>query len=102
MKRILVLALGMAVASAAWAHGDAQHAKKGPRKISADEHSFGREGDPKKVSRTVKVEMADTMRYSPSEITVKLGDTVRIEAKNAGKTMHEIVLGTMNELEAHS
>ena len=42
------------------------------------------------------------LRYTPSEITVKLGDTLRIEAKNSGKTMHEIVLGTMNELKAHS
>ena len=76
--------------------------KKPAAAQTLEEKAFGREGDAKKVSRTVEVEMADTMRYTPSEITVKLGDTLRIEAKNSGKTMHEIVLGTMNELKAHS
>jgi uncharacterized cupredoxin-like copper-binding protein len=104
MKHLLI-ATSIALSTAsigASAHGDKPQSKKPATAQTLEEKSFGREGDPKKVSRTVKVEMADTMRYTPSEITIKLGETVRIEAKNAGKTMHEIVLGTMNELKAHS
>ena len=100
---IIALTLGMAVTNAAWSHGDAASKAKGQRSApSSEEKAFGNEGDPKKVSRTVKIDMADTMRYSPSEITVKRGETIRFEAKNSGKVTHEIVLGTMKELKEHA
>ena len=41
------------------------------------------------------------MRYSPSEINVKRGETVRFLLQNNGKLMHEFVLGTLQELQAH-
>ena len=100
MKQILVIILLSAFASgSAWSHGDPK--KAATKKISTEEKAFGREGDPKKVSRTIPVDMADTMRYSPMEITIKRGETVRFVAKNSGKIMHEMVLGTMKELKEH-
>jgi DNA gyrase subunit B len=33
--------------------------------------------DPKKAAKTIRISMADTMRYSPSELKVKRGETVR-------------------------
>ena len=42
------------------------------------------------------------MRFSPSEVRVKQGETVRFVAKNGGKVMHEMVLGTLAELKAHA
>ncbi len=105
MKLIPVVAFMAAVAAngLVFAHGEA------PRKgntakpsISAEEKSFGREGDPKKVSRTVKVDMSDAMRFSPASLTIKQGETVRFVVKNNGKTMHEMVLGTMQELKEHA
>lgn len=87
----------------AWSHGDTPHKARTEKKaISTEEKTFGREGDPKKATRTIKIDMADTMRYSPSTITVKKGETVRFEVKNSGKIMHEIVLGTMQELKEHA
>ena len=89
--------------SAAWAHGDTPRNGTAQKNSgSTEEKAFGREGDPKKVSRTVKIDMADTMRYVPAEITVKRGEIVRFEAANSGKIMHEIVFGTMKELQAHA
>jgi uncharacterized cupredoxin-like copper-binding protein len=99
-KVIAVLIAGIALAGTAWSHGD--KAKEKPRSISSEEHAFGRQGDPKKITRTVNVDMADTMRYSPSEIAIKRGETIRFEVKNSGKTMHEIVFGTMKELKEHA
>lgn len=85
--------------AAAWAHGDG---KKDPhRKISAEEKPFGREGNPKRINRTIQVDMSDKMRYTPMEIRVKPGETVRFIVKNSGKLMHEMVLGTMTELKDH-
>ncbi len=75
---------------------------KQSRPVSTEETAFGREGDPKKVSRTVKVDMSDRMRFTPAELAVKQGETVRFGVKNSGKVMHEMVLGTMDELKEHA
>lgn len=106
VPRRAVAAMGavcLIFAGAVWAHVDAPHkAKSKSAPISIEEKPFGRQGDPKKATRTIKIDMADTMRYSPAEISVKQGETVRFEAKNSGKLMHEIVLGTMKDLKEHA
>ncbi len=85
-----------------FAHGDATHEKsKAAPPISTEEHAFGKQGDPKKVNRTITIDMYDTMHFGPEDITVKQGETIRFVAKNRGKVMHEMVLGTMEELRAH-
>ena len=66
------------------------------------EKVFGRKGDPKKVSRTIELDMSDAMRFAPAELAVKQGETVRFRLKNSGKVMHEMVLGTMKELKEHA
>ena len=101
--RLTALALALAASAMVYAHSENAGAhKSGSRTISTEEHAFGREGDPKKATRTVKVDMSDRMRFSPSMLTVKRGETVRFEVKNSGKIMHEMVIGTMKELKAHA
>jgi uncharacterized cupredoxin-like copper-binding protein len=105
MNKLLLAAVAMALGftGSAWAHGAAaQKVKAEKNSISTEEKAFGREGEPRRASRTIKIIMADTMRYSPSEITIRMGETVRFEAKNSGKVLHEIVLGTMKELKEHA
>jgi uncharacterized cupredoxin-like copper-binding protein len=58
----------------------------------------GKPGDPAKVSRTIEVTVDDRMRFTPSQISVKTGETVRFFIKNAGKVTHEMVIGTLDEL----
>ena len=89
-------------ASGAYAHGDAKHTKKAAAPMEMKETSFGRTGDPKQVSRTVDIDMSDKMRFTPAELTVKRGETVRFVAKNSGKQMHEMVLGSIKQLKAHA
>lgn len=89
------------------AHGEAAHGQAAPMQgrpaaLSTDEHAFGREGDPRKATRTITVNMADTMRFSPERITVKEGETVRFVVANKGKLLHELVLGTDAELQKHA
>jgi uncharacterized cupredoxin-like copper-binding protein len=81
------------------AHGDSHSSKK---KAEMKQTEFGRTGDPQKATRTVSVDMSDAMRFSPAEVSVKRGDTVRFVVANSGKQMHEMVLGTMKELKEHS
>ena len=61
----------------------------------------GRAGDLSKVTRTVTIGMADTMRFTPGDLVVERGQTVRIIARNDGEVLHEIVLGTREEIEQH-
>lgn len=88
----------------ALAHGDEEHASP-PKKFDASKveaKAFGQEGDPKKVTRTVKLSMADTMRFTPADVTVKRGETIKFVVHNDGKVLHEMVLGTAQELKAHA
>ena len=66
------------------------------------EESIGKAGEAAKVGRTVTVDMSDTMRFTPSSITVKQGETIRLIAKNSGTIKHELVLGTEKELKEHN
>jgi len=99
LRSLLCLALVLAVP--AWAHTAHKHSaavKAGP----PEQKQWGIAGDPAKVSRTITVRMGDDMRFVPAQIKVRLGETVRLIAVNRGKLMHEIVIGTPDELQAHA
>ena len=70
----------------------------------ASHHSWAQIGQPgkaKQVTRTVVIDMTDNMRFTPSQVTVKAGETLKFVVKNSGKFKHEMVLGTQKELEDH-
>ena len=95
-----VLALGT---GAVLAHGDDEHAAA--RKFDASKvepTDFGQEGNPKKVTKTVQVDMTDAMRFTPSDVTVKRGETVKFVVRNDGKVLHEMVLGTKQAIKEHA
>ena len=101
LPTILITALLVALPVSAVAHTDS-HAKKAGAAISTEEKAFGRQGDPKKVSRTINVDMADTMRFTPAELAIKRGETIRFVVKNKGQVLHEMVISTKKELEEHA
>ncbi len=59
-------------------------------------------GDPAKVSRTIPVEMDDSMRFKPGKISVKAGETVRFFIVNKGRLPHEMVIGTAADIDEHA
>ena len=67
-----------------------------------DEATVGEAGKAADVTRTVEVQMLDTMRFTPEKIEVRQGETVRFVVKNAGKQMHEMVIGTKQVLDEHA
>jgi plastocyanin len=97
------LGVTLSAAGAAWAHGDL-HGRKPQDKpwLNAEQKPYGNAGDPGKVTRTIKMDMSDSMHYSPDVIKLKPGETIRFVVKNSGKLMHEIVLGTMPILKEHA
>lgn len=101
------VAASLLLASTAFAHGDEDHAVKPSDKTVAHEHHHGEgdeigvAGDAKHIDRTVNVDMSDTMRFTPADIAVRQGETVRFVLNNTGKVKHEMVLGTEEELKEH-
>ncbi len=101
MTRILFAFATLVLAvPTAHAHGDT-HAEPAAAQPMV-ETEFGRTGDPEKVSRTVRVDMSDSMRFTPAELAVERGATVKFVVANSGTVLHEIVFGTLAELKAHA
>jgi uncharacterized cupredoxin-like copper-binding protein len=102
MTRILLGIFLAAFAGLSAAHGDSHASKPKASPTAAEDTAFGRAGDARKVTRTIRVEMSDRMRFSPALIDLRQDETVRFVVKNSGKAMHEMVLGTMGDLKQHS
>ena len=118
------LAAALIPLSPAFAHGEAGHGKpKAFDATKAEEKPFGRAGDPKAAKRVIRVVMNDRMQFvaapvhgarrsdvapgSPphsmgGDIVVKRGETVRFIVRNEGQVMHEMVIGTMQDLKEHA
>lgn len=86
----IALLAASSAASAAGAHGGGH-----------GESAIGKPGVAAKVNRTIQVEMASGMRFKPSEIRVKKGETIRFVLKNTDVVKHEFSLGTQQELLEH-
>lgn len=98
----LALALATLGTSAVHAHGNEAHVPKPFDPSTAEQKPFGIAADPGKASRTMRIAMSDKMRFSPEVLTIRTGETVRFVVRNNGKLVHEIVLGTRDELDRHA
>ena len=110
---ILALSLLPAFAIAAVDHSaHAMHGMQGHEMHGMQGHDMstmtqatsavGQPGDPANVSRTIEIIMDDNMRFTPSDIQVEAGETVRFFIKNVGQVPHEMVIGSIEELKAHA
>ena len=72
-----------------------------PRSSSADTVSSQPTASASAPMRELRIEMDDTMRFSPSAITVVAGEPVKLVVVNRGKLTHELVIGTAAELAHH-
>jgi uncharacterized cupredoxin-like copper-binding protein len=103
--KIPTLALAVALAAAAGpaqAHGGDLHGVLQFDPARAEQKPFGIAADPTKATRTMIIGMSDRMRFSPATLTVRRGETVRFVVRNEGRILHEMVLGTQEELEQHA
>jgi uncharacterized cupredoxin-like copper-binding protein len=99
-KLLAAALLSLSLSSPSWAAG--QH--------DAHDHDHGMEaaspagapGDPAKARKVIAVKMLDSMRFEPSEIRVKSGQTVKFSVTNAGAIRHEFGIGTKEEQKAHA
>lgn len=93
----MVIAMSMSMSTLALADGTAGHSHD-------DKHGamMGEAADPAAATQVIKVSMSDQMRFDPSTINIKAGDTVRFEIENTGQVKHEFVIGSIEELKEHA
>ncbi len=92
----LLLLAGSTLPGNAWASGNHAdgHAHTAP--------SIGKPGTLQQASQTIAIDMNDDMRFSPAEVVVHKGETIRFTVHNSGKLKHEFVLVTEKALLEHA
>lgn len=110
--RMLILAALALAPMAVYAHDDAHQAmmpgmmhgmaESGHAEDGGHAQGVGKPGNPKKVSRAIPVVMSDDMKFTPAQINVKRGETIRFVLRNAGRIKHEMVIASMAELRQHA
>ena len=99
-RRWMVAGAALAAAPVA-AHESAPHGAA--RKPAVGEQKpWGIAAAPRGARRTVVVRMTDAMRFTPDLIEVTLGETLRLDIRNDGRMLHELVIGTTQELREHA
>jgi uncharacterized cupredoxin-like copper-binding protein len=101
LSLLLIALLAAPLASLpAHAHDDKKHAAAAP--AVAEQTIWGIAGKPAQATRTITLDMTDAMRFTPDKLTVQEGDTVRFVVRNKGRMLHEMVIGTPDELAKHA
>lgn len=96
---VFFLCAALLATGPAWAHGDQSH---GSHTVVKQQQAWGIAGEARQVQRTIALNMTDNMRFSPDRIEVKQGETVRLRVRNAGKLLHELVIGSRETLAEHA
>jgi uncharacterized cupredoxin-like copper-binding protein len=99
MKKVLKMGAIALLLASPWASAHGGDAHKKPASHAA---TLGKPGVAAKVTRTVAINMDDSMRFTPSTVPVKRGETVKFVLTNNGKLKHEMVLGSIKELKEHA
>ena len=99
--KLIAAYAGIYWSAAAFSHEGTVH-KGETDAVVKEQKDWGIAGDAKAVKRVITLTMADNMRFTPEKLEFKQGETVRFVVKNQGKQMHEMVIGTKKELDAHA
>lgn len=81
-------------------HG--QHDHSGHTPGMSHGTTVGREGRPQDVTQTIQIDMHDQNRFTPNQVEIKAGETIRFFVRNMGQIQHEFVIGTQKELREHA
>ena len=100
-RRLAAVAAAMLAGASGFAHESHEAAKPHAAAIQ-DRKPWGIAGRPRDVQRTIAIAMGDDMRFTPQDIDVRQGETIRFVLRNGGKLMHEMVLGNAATLAEHA
>lgn len=86
-------------ASLVQAHGPQTHHGATLKK---EQQLFGIAGDTTQARHSIDITMSDDMRFTPDRLEVREGQTLRLRIRNKGQVMHELVIGTPQQLDEHA
>jgi len=96
----------MALAAPVGAHGPSHHGRSEAARTGGatapEQKPWGVVGTASAARRSIEISMSDDMRFQPAHLEVRLGETVRLVIRNRGALMHELVIGTRDELDSHA
>jgi uncharacterized cupredoxin-like copper-binding protein len=92
---IALVALAIGAAALAFARGE-----MGTPSPSS-EMAMSPAADTRPASRTIQVDSTDALRFVPDALTVRAGETIAFEIRNAGAVPHEFFVGTAAEQAEH-
>ena len=98
---ILAVVPGMAIGHGSHQHG-ANSAKPVTNASPPEQQDWGIAAPSHARARRIEIRMDDQMRFAPANIEIKLGETIRFVVHNDGKVLHEMVIGTRQELDKHA
>lgn len=101
-RALVVYALGLGILVTASSWGAYQAFEKHPEWVAGDHHGQDKSSTALTVSRSIKIDMNDKMRFSPDQLTVDAGETIKFVVHNSGKLAHEMVLGSEDALKIHA
>ncbi|MBL8388021.1 MAG: cupredoxin family protein [Hydrogenophaga sp.] len=101
LRYLLAVAGPALLPLSALAHGDA-HPRPADAEVVREQMPWGIAAAPAEATRRIDIRMGDDMRFTPSHIEVREGETVHLRIANRGKVLHELVLGTREALMAHA
>lgn len=90
MKKTLIVSFMLSYLVSVGAYATANHSHT----------AIGEPGVQENITRTIRLEVYE-YRFSPSEINIKQGETVRFIVKNTGKKKHEMMIDTIQHLREH-
>jgi len=89
LPRIMAVAAGMLISTATMAHGP---------------DAAGEAGNRAQVNKTIEIRMIEQngrMLFTPPQVTINRGDTVRFIVRNSGALEHEMVIDTLEGNQRH-
>lgn len=101
-KALLIVAIYSMTPMSLYASGSHDHSHAEEVNFDPVDNEFGSYQPKMRVTRTIKIDMSDQMRFTPDVIQVKQGDVIKFVHKNVGQIMHEFVLGTPESLAEHA
>ncbi|MEH6501152.1 MAG: cupredoxin family protein [Pseudoalteromonas distincta] len=84
------------------AMGHAQAHDSQARMMPPEQKAWGIGADEDQVDRELVIRMGDNMRFTPDHFEVTEGETLKLTIHNDGQLMHELVLGSAEELAEHA
>ena len=100
--KVLLLAAAMGTIAAGASAHEKHGGNKGSATVKKEQKPWGIAGEAKAARRTIAIAMSDDMRFTPSNIEVRQGETVKFVVRNQGKVLHEMVIGDKKTLDEHA